>query len=121
MNLPDASYDFIFCNHVLEHVEDFRVALAEVRRVVKGKFICSFPMDSRVDLVDEDPMITTEAERIRRFGQKDHRRLFGMNAGKLLEEAGFVPEMIRGREYPEEILPVVGPADYDMNVLFVCH
>ena len=120
--LPDSSYDIIVCNHVLEHVDDFRLALKEVYRVLKpfGSFICSFPMDPNIDLVDEDKSIITDEERIRRFGQSDHKRVFGMKAGELLEEAGFEVEEIRGDDFPENILPVVGPADYDMNILFHC-
>jgi hypothetical protein len=37
-----------------------------------------------------------------------------------LEEAGFVVSVIDGDTMPEEICPVVGPADYDSNKLFVC-
>lgn len=33
--LPDGAYDVVVCNHVLEHLEDFRVALAEVWRVLR--------------------------------------------------------------------------------------
>lgn len=43
-----------------------------------------------------------------------------MNADRFLSETGFNVEKINGAEYPEEILPVVGPADYDMNILFRC-
>lgn len=59
-------------------------------------------------------------ERLRRFGQNDHKRVFGMKADKFLTEAGFDVETIRGEDYSDEILPVVGPADYDMNILFCC-
>lgn len=120
--LPDESYDMIICNHVLEHVDDFRVALKEMFRILKsgGSFICSFPMDSGIDLVDEDPSVQTAEERYRRFGQNDHKRVFGMKADQLLEETGFTVERICGDDYPEEILPVIGPAEYDMNILFRC-
>lgn len=120
--LPDNRYDVIVCNHVLEHVDDFRSALKEMYRVLRsgGSFICSFPMDPKVELLDEDPSVQTEEERIRRFGQNDHQRVFGMKADRFLEEAGFAVEKIDGRDYPDEILPVIGPADYDMNLLFRC-
>ena len=119
---PDESYDMIICNHVLEHVDDFRVALKEMYRILRpgGSFICSFPMDPNVELLDEDPSVQTDEERVRRFGQDDHRRVFGMKADRFLTEAGFSVERIEGKDYPEEILPVVGPADYDMNLLFRC-
>ena len=64
--------------------------------------------------------MTDETERIQRFGQNDHKRVFGMKADKFLTEAGYEVEVIDGAEYPEEILPVIGPADYDMNRLFCC-
>ena len=120
--LKSESYDVVICNHVLEHVDDFRIALSEVRRVLRsgGFFICSFPMDPHIDLVEEDPGVRTDRERFERFGQFDHKRIFGMNVGQLLENSGFNVEIISGHDYPDEILPVVGPADYDMNILFCC-
>lgn len=120
--LPDESYDVVVCNHVLEHVDDFRKALREMYRILRkdGKLICSFPMDPKVELLDEDPSVDTEAGRLARFGQNDHKRVFGMKADQFLQEAGFKVTPICGEDYPEEILPVVGPADYDMNRLFVC-
>ena len=120
--LPDESYDVVVCNHVLEHVDDFRKALREMYRILRkgGKLICSFPMDPKVELLDEDPSVDTEEGRLARFGQNDHKRVFGMKADQFLQEAGFKVTPICGEDYPEEILPVVGPADYDMNRLFVC-
>ena len=120
--LQDESYDVIICNHVLEHVDDFRLALREMYRILRigGSFICSFPMDPKIELVDEDPSVETPEERFIRFGQHDHKRIFGMKADRLLSDAGFSVEIINGADYPEEILPVVGPADYDMNILFRC-
>ena len=120
--LPDASRDIIFCNHVLEHVEDFRKALREMHRILRpgGLLICSFPIDQKVDSVDEAEGPLSTEERLRRFGQADHLRVFGRNADRLLEEAGFSVTRISGDAEPPEILPVTGPADYDINVLFAC-
>lgn len=120
--LNDCSYDVVIANHVLEHVDDFRVALAEVHRILKpnGFFICSFPMDPKVDLLDEETEPLSEIEHIRRFGQNDHKRVFGMKADQFLTEAGYEVEVIDGPDYPDEIMPIVGPADYDMNRLFCC-
>lgn len=120
--LEDDSYDVVIANHVLEHVDDFRKALQEVRRILKpaGFFICSFPMDPKIELVDEESEPLSDVERIKRFGQNDHKRVFGMKADKLLIDAGFDVEVIDGTDYPEEILPIIGPADYDMNRLFCC-
>ena len=77
-------------------------------------------MDPETDLVDEETQRLTPEKRIRRFGQHDHRRVFGMHADQLLTEAGFRVETISGEAYPENILPVVGPGNYDLNRLFDC-
>lgn len=122
LSLADESYDIIIANHVLEHVDDFRLALKEMYRTLRpsGSFICSFPMDLKIELLDEEDTPLTPEERMRRFGQNDHKRVFGMKADQFLTEAGFMVEKIDGKDYPEEILPIVGPANYDMNVLFRC-
>ena len=121
-DLPDASYDMIFCNHVLELVDDFRIALKEVYRILTpdGSFICSFPMDPKVELLDEDASVDSDEERYKRYGQVDHKRVFGIHADRFLTDAGFTVKAINGKDYPEEIMPVVGPADYDMNIMFWC-
>ena len=69
---------------------------------------------------DEDESIKTDEMRLSRYGQNDHKRLFGLKADHLLVDAGFSVTVIKGEDYPDEILPVVGPADYDMNRLFCC-
>lgn len=124
----DNSWDIVFCNHVLEHVKEYKKALGELRRILKpgGKLICSFPIDENYKTVYEDVTLAddmseeADRERIRRFGQRDHLRVFGLDSKQLLEEAGFVVSVIDGDTMTEEICPVVGPADYDSNKLFVC-
>ena len=66
--LEDESFDAVICNHILEHVEDDHQAMRETF---------------------EDDTITDEAERTRIFGQYDHRRIYGRDYAKRLEEAGF--------------------------------
>lgn len=120
--LPDNSYDVIFCNHVLEHVDDYMKALRELRRILRpgGVLICSFPFSPDIEYVDEDPSVTSEEERLKRFGQSDHVRLFGINAGLFMEDAGFEVSVIDGKDCPEEVLPVTAPCKYDINRLFLC-
>lgn len=120
--LSDASYDVVICNHVLEHVGDYMTALKEVKRILRpdGIFICSFPMSPDVETVLEDPDVKTDEERLRRYGQSDHVRLFGMKADQILSEAGYDVTVINGDDYPAEIVPITGPCDYDINHLFLC-
>ncbi len=117
-HLPDESYDVIICNHVLEHVSDFRKALRELNRIVAldGMVIISFPTDLNLETVYEDASITDEEGRIKHFGQLDHLRVFGRDAASMLESFGFEVEEITSDD--ARIKPVIGPADYDYNVLW---
>lgn len=61
------------------------MALREMYRILRkaGSFICSFPVDQNIEFVDEDQDITTEEGRLMRFGQNDHKRVFGVKADTL--------------------------------------
>lgn len=104
MDLPfaDESFDFLICNHVLEHVEDDRRALAEIHRVLEpgGWAILMCPVDGRLAKTVEDPAARTPAERHRLFGQSDHLRLYGRDYATRLAEAGFD---VSGDHYLEEL------------------
>lgn len=120
--LPDGAYDVVICNHVLEHVGSYMTALKEIRRILSpdGMLICSFPVSLDVDTVDEDPDAVSEEQRLRRYGQSDHVRLFGRKSDELIKTAGYDVSVIKGEDYPKDIAPVVGPGAYDINILFVC-
>jgi len=119
--LDDNSVDMVICNHVLEHVSDYKKALAELKRIIKpeGEIIISFPTDKSLTDVYEDASITSREARIKAFGQFDHIRIFGKNSKELLESSGFKVTEISGENYDKKIMPVTGPADYDDNVLYV--
>ena len=93
MDLPfeDESFDFLICNHVLEHVEDDRRALAEIHRVLVpgGWAILMCPVDYRRETTLEDPAVVTLEDRHRVFGQSDHARLYGRDYADRLARAGF--------------------------------
>lgn len=99
MDLPfeAESFDFLICNHVLEHVADDRRALAEIRRVLapSGWAVLMCPVDRRRARTLEDPTAVTAAERHRLFGQGDHLRLYGRDYADRLAEAGFVVRVER--------------------------
>jgi SAM-dependent methyltransferase len=85
------TFDVAFCNHVMEHVEDYHKAMSELYRVLKpnGWAIIQSPQDLTKATTFEDPTITDPAERERVFWQNDHLRLFGRDYGHELEKAGF--------------------------------
>ena len=87
----DNSFDVIFCNHVLEHVEDDRQCMRELYRIMRpgGWGVFQVPMDTNAEKTYEDKSIVTEEEREKHFWQKDHVRLYGLDYKNRLEEAGF--------------------------------
>jgi SAM-dependent methyltransferase len=92
---PAESFDAIYCSHVLEHVPDDRLALREFRRVLKpgGWAILLVPVF--VERTIEDPDCTDPEERLRRFGQDDHFRIYGPDYVDRLREAGFEVQVSR--------------------------
>lgn len=44
LDLPDASFDFVFASHVLEHIDDDRQALREIHRVLKPGGVAVLPV-----------------------------------------------------------------------------
>ncbi len=85
------SFDVVICNHVLEHVEDSHKVMTELFRVMKsgGWGIFQVPIDVSNPKTEEDKNITDPLERERLYWQSDHLRLFGLDYGNKLVNAGF--------------------------------
>ncbi|WP_073147990.1 class I SAM-dependent methyltransferase [Mesonia phycicola] len=121
-NLPfkDNQYDFILCNHVLEHIPDDTKAMQELYRVLKpgGTAILQIPQDLSRATTFEDDSITDEKERAKIFGQYDHVRIYGRDYFDKLRSIGFKvieenytksltnEEIDKFRINKEEIIPV---------------
>ena len=92
--LPSDSIDVIICNHLLEHVENDRLAMQELHRVMKpgGWGIFLVPEDRERETTFEDDSIVDAKERTRLFGQYDHRRIYGRDYDDRLREVGFEVE-----------------------------
>lgn len=91
MPFSDASFDVVFCNHVMEHIDDDLLAMKEVWRVLRkgGWAIIQSPQDLSLEQTYEDPSINTPAGREKVYGQSDHMRTYGKDYGKRLAAAGF--------------------------------
>ncbi len=88
---PENTFDVAICNHVMEHVDDYILAMSELHRVLKpgGWALIQSPQDMKYEITYEDPTITDPKEREIHFLQNDHLRLFGRNYGQELEKGGF--------------------------------
>jgi len=122
-NLPfeNASFDVIFCNHVLEHIPDDTTAMQELFRILKpgGWGVFQIPQDLSRASTYEDDSITDKKERTKIFGQYDHVRVYGRDYFDKLRSIGFEVEEIlyqknltpknidKYRLSPDEVLPVV--------------
>jgi ubiquinone/menaquinone biosynthesis C-methylase UbiE len=87
----DSSFDFIICNHVLEHIPDDGLAMRELRRVLKssGWAVLQVPIDYALETTYEDFAINTSEGRAKAFGRHDHVRWYGRDYKSKLENEGF--------------------------------
>ena len=97
-NLPfgENSFDFILCNHVLEHIPNDIKAMQELYRILKpgGTAILQIPQDLKREQTFEDNSITDRKERARIFGQYDHVRIYGLDFFDKLRQIGFKVEEV---------------------------
>ena len=94
--IKDNTYDFILCNHVLEHILDDNKAISELHRVLKkdGVGIFQVPIDMKKEFTFQDDSITDKKERNKIFGQYDHVRVYGKDYFTKLKNAGFKVEEV---------------------------
>ena len=92
----NSSFDFILCNHVLEHIPDDRKAMQELFRILTpgGTAILQIPQDLNREQTFEDDSITDPGERTKIFGQYDHVRVYGRDFFDKLRSVGFQVEEV---------------------------
>jgi SAM-dependent methyltransferase len=74
----EATFDVLIFNHILEHIPDYKKALAELYRVLKpgGIAIMQTPYSRLLQCNFEDAGINTDELRLLYYGQEDHVRIF---------------------------------------------
>ena len=100
----EAEFDFILCNHVLEHIPDDTKAMQELYRILKpgGSAILQIPQELEREKTFEDDSITDAQERTRIFGQYDHVRVYGRDYFDKLRSIGFRVEEV---DYTSKLTP----------------
>src|SRR5690606_38599538 len=88
---PEDFFDVVICNHVLEHIEDDKTAISELRRVMKsgGTGILQVPISANSQQTIEDFSILETSKKEEKFGQADHVRIYGQDYPNILESCGF--------------------------------
>ena len=90
----DESFDFILCNHVLEHIPNDKKAMEELYRILRpgGTAILQIPQELDRAETFQDDSITDSKERAKIFGQYDHVRVYGRDYFDKLRAIGFKVE-----------------------------
>ena len=90
----DNYFNYIICFHVLEHIEDDIEAMKELYRVLKPNGLCLIQTPFKTGDIYENKNITSEDEREKAFGQKDHVRIYSPQGLKdRLSSVGFAVEI----------------------------
>lgn len=121
LDLPDGSFDAVICSHVLEHVDDDRAAMRELRRITApgGWCLVMVPLDLARVRTYEDPTLTTSEDRRRAFGRPDHVRFYAPDIRLRLGEAGFSVDAIAPRaEFGDDLVELCRIPDADQ--IFLC-
>lgn len=107
---PTNHFNIIIANHVLEHITDLRLALTELRRVLKPTGMAIFmvplstshPTDDACEYINDRIHFKLDEEAcISRFGQHDHVRLFGTDIKRVFGDEGWELSLI----HPKDLSP----------------
>ena len=93
------TFDYVICNHVMEHIPNEKKAVSEIKRILKknGKWIFSFPICTDMK-TQEDKKVVTKEQRLELYGQEDHVRLYGNDFLKRFKKYGLKIEVFTPNE-----------------------
>jgi len=95
INFDRNHFDFLICNHVLEHVQDDEKAMKECYRVLKngGVGIFSVPLSGKAKTWE--PPIGMSVPEIEAIVGWDHKRYYGYDFAEKLGQVGFEVEIFK--------------------------
>lgn len=113
LQFADNYFDFIICNHVLEHILDLNKGLLELFRVLKpgGMAVLQTPYSELLHQTLEDPGINTDELRLFFYAQEDHVRMFGKDLFEKIKSVGFEVDVMNH----EDVLSDMSYIKYGIN------
>ena len=98
-----ATFDFIICYHILEHINDDEKAMQELFRVLKNDGKCFVQTPFKAGDIYENENIVSKEDRLKEFGQADHVRIYSVEGlRERLQKVGFIVKVLR---FEEELSP----------------
>ena len=98
---PDGIFETAVCFHVFEHIPDDLTAMSEYARILAAEGVGFVQNPWRAaGPTDEDPTASAQ-ERVKRFGQADHVRVYGADFEERLGSVGLRPFRI----IPDNVVP----------------
>jgi len=109
--VADASFDTVIACDVLEHVPDDASAFREIYRILRpaGFAVLTVPQKDPPASTDEDASVIDSEAREKRFGQKDHVRMYGDEFVGRMSAAGFAVQVLDRSQFTQ--------ADIERHVL----
>ncbi len=97
LDLPDESFDYVICMHVLAHIANDRKAMREMLRILRpgGVAFIMTPVDDDRAVTFEDPCIIDPREKSKIYGHSDYVRTYGRDFTDRLRESGFDVAVVR--------------------------
>lgn len=104
ITFPDNTFDYMICNHVLEHIKQEAQALSELKRCLKedGRIVFSVPVCLGHGTIEEESADTPQ-KRLQMYGQEDHVRLYGNDLQERLLKNGFKAVSYQVKDHLSEI------------------
>lgn len=119
LELGAGSKTLIWCSHVLECIADDQKALSEIYRVLEpgGVLILQVPISG--ERTYEDANVTSDRDRLKKFLDKNHVRLYGLDLKERIERAGFECDVLQASQLsPDQRVHHAVDAGYYREVFY---